>query len=71
MLSLPPCVWLQADGNLVLVNVGNGKLIWQTGVTNPNPGYCNVQVDSNFVCIGANGASYWASGGRLTAFETY
>jgi hypothetical protein len=59
---LPLMCALQNDGNLVLHNVGTGALVWQTGVTYPNPGFCNVQADSNFVCIGANGANYWASG---------
>ncbi|MFI6003982.1 RHS repeat-associated core domain-containing protein [Streptomyces sp. NPDC051366] len=53
---------MQADGNLVLTGIANGKVLWSSG-TSGNPGAsATVRADGNLVVTGTTGTVLWSSG---------
>ncbi|WP_327283200.1 MULTISPECIES: RHS repeat-associated core domain-containing protein [unclassified Streptomyces] len=53
---------MQADGNLVLTGIANGKALWSSG-TAGNPGAsATVRADGNLVVTGTTGTVLWTSG---------
>jgi len=51
----------QADGNLVLANIGTGSTVWSTRTDGHDGAILVLQADAN-VAIQTGGSTLWASG---------
>ncbi|MGF1426310.1 RHS repeat-associated core domain-containing protein [Kitasatospora sp. LaBMicrA B282] len=53
---------MQADGNLVLMSLRTGAVVWNTGTYNHPGAYATMQTDGNFVVYDSGNHPLWASG---------